>query len=265
MGRLRPEGVVSAQWEKDNEAICRMLILAVSGQAYHLIRQHAEKLDGAAAFRALLDKYEGSSEDRCYDLYVYIMSHAMTDGNQDVMEYILAKEYAIQQLETLGETISERGKKAFILNGLHDAYETIKTFVRANSINDGMSYDKCIQTIKSQCESMHGTSALSSENRRQHVQEETALYGRTSAKGIQCYKCKQMGHIGRHCKQQQQQPSAGAGASGKWYHYHKTSTHSNEECQKQQSPKLAQANFSTRLALEEDDVMQEWNSSPLIA
>ena len=160
----------------------------------------------------------------------------MVDG-QDPDIFFTQLGELVQDLEVLGEHVSEERLADIVLQGMTSDYE----LVRFNAHKDpDYGLDEIQFTMRNMFvnEISRGQLKSRSQGQGQAMSLTTAANHGTS-KQVRCFGCKELGHLKRDCptkKTSKGQQSAPSGAEGKkWCSRHRTTSHSDRECRAQQS------------------------------
>ena len=190
------------KWRTQNYLIYAHLATNTEGAAYDVVREFEEVMDGSAAYRALVVKYECSGMAQKTDLHSKLVNDTIK-GGEDPDRYFRRIEEVQRQLRDVGVPIKNQSMLGFALAKLPPVYSTLGLILEADP---KLTYDNFKARIRSYYERK-----VSVEDEKQQ-EEDAALI--TMFKG-KCFECGQVGHRKSECPYRKDSKGGqGCGGSG---------------------------------------------------
>ncbi|CAN0018277.1 unnamed protein product, partial [Sphacelaria rigidula] len=184
------------RWDRCNQQLFHVLYLSTTGPAAsYLLRfqpKGSEKPNGKRAWGALISKYQNSSKQRTRILMRELNSVTMSPGQDP--DTFLSKVYQLRdELDNVGEAISEERLADIMIEGLTSEYDLIK-------YNAERDPDLSIQSIETTMRNMYANRvARRYTSGKSHGRDSSLLKFRGN-----CYTCGKPGHQARDCRTQVQ-------------------------------------------------------------
>ena len=235
------------KWNSDNWDLFSILFFATTGSAHTVVRQFEGKKqgeglgNGVAAWEALAEKYDSFTKETRRACYEELTTNKMAQG-EDPDDFFTKMEDLRERLKDMGEIVSDERFEDIILQAISNDYD----YVRQTSFR---VRDFGLKEIKTTMRNMY-IDSLSRPSTKPIAGRGVAMQASNGDSNIKCFNCKQIGHRRRDCpellrdnKQHHQHNKGpkkkhwkkGSGQPGpKWCSLHKTTSHSDEECYKQQ-------------------------------
>lgn len=192
-----------------NEECYAELIQFLDDESLSLVTREAAD-DGRKALQMLRDHYASHGKPRVIALYTELTS-LQKECEETVTDYIIRSEKVITSLRNANEEVSDGLIIAMILKGLPESYKLFTVYTTQSS--DTITFTQFKAKLRSYEETeKFDTKATKSDN--------VMKVGMSS---VICYEYGNRGHIARDCHQRR---------ATKWCNYYRSSTHSDETCQR---------------------------------
>jgi hypothetical protein len=133
------------KWRTQNYLIYAHLATNTEGAAYDVVREFEEVMDGSAAYRALVVKYECSGMAQKTDLHSKLVNDTIK-GGEDPDRYFRRIEEVQRQLRDVGVPIKNQSMLGFALAKLPPVYSTLGLILEADP---KLTYDNFKSRIRS--------------------------------------------------------------------------------------------------------------------
>ena len=130
------EAIVDS-WMKKDKSIFYQLILHTSGDASRLVEQYRTTYGGQLAWKAMIDKYEGSGELGAVDLATQMANLRMGES-EDPDQFFGKVDSLHVRLKALGHEYTEVMLRTMCMVKFPSSYKTLRTCIQANK---SQSYD----------------------------------------------------------------------------------------------------------------------------
>ena len=185
-----------------NEEAFAELIQFLDDKSLSLVMRDAVD-DGKRALEILREHYAGKGKPRIISLYTELTS-LVKKSSESVTDYVIRAETASTALNNAGETISDSLLIAMILKGLPESYKPFVVVVtqsdKQQTFTEFKAALRSFEDTERACVSAIDDSVMKAGvGKASTYGSSTMATGNPGTSNIVCHKCKQIGHIARHC------------------------------------------------------------------
>ena len=226
-------------WKKANNNLFSVLFFMTEGSAQITLRANESKElgcvgDGAAAWNALKERFDGSTNEARRTCREKRFSKSMKPGGEPA-DFIATMDDLRLRLEDMGEKILDHTYADMMLNSFPKEFDVIEQMHhRDRSFNLEQMKQTAINFYIDDLSRKSSTPPISGRG--------AAMAAASSSD--QCHHCKASGHLRRDCPKlarkhrsnrgkKKDKKSKGGDPLPKWCSYRKTATHSDSQCRKQ--------------------------------
>ena len=182
-----------AAWDSMSNLVYARLILYTAGTAQGVVKKYRSTRDGAAAWRALIEKYEQKGEVKMATLHSELINAEMVPL-EDPEAYFLKLEDLQLRLKELNVVVEDATLKGIVTAKLSDDYAPLRTVI---DTMPNVTYDGLKDHVRNYY--VRSIAARAAENEK-NMAKAQALMAKSKNFGSPCYSCGERGHRMSECR-----------------------------------------------------------------
>ena len=247
-----PADTAADAWKAANKCLCWVLYFATTASAHIAVKAHKGKTigssrDGAAAWNALQDRFDGNTKEARRALREQLHKKKMKIGD-DPTDFIATMEDLWFCLKGVGEEISDEFYTCLHLDALTPEFQFVKD--KSYELGDAFDYELLTRLVTN-----YFINQQSRKPSAPPLAERGAAMAATAFSTDQCQQSKAYGHFKRDCTElvkksrpkrgkTKRKKGGGGNSSPKWCSLHKANSHSDAECHKRRELQQLRVNLA---------------------